>query len=159
LLLQMFRALRPALHSLQWSETQITRSDALRWPPRNTSFRQTSDPHHPVGRLGFEIRLRRHELGLTQLQLCCLTKIHPSQLSEIERGKCLPQVSTLRKLSAVLGPELLQKGAEARLREPKHSRSLDGVISAEQWDGDEEDSDSDGEPPPKHLPDPGRQPW
>lgn len=69
---------------------------------------------------------RRAELGLSQNQLAMKAKIAPAQISRYESETNKPSVSTLGKLSSVLGVnfEWLAYG-----RKPKLSCDYDDVVS------------------------------
>jgi hypothetical protein len=53
---------------------------------------------HPAGRLGFEIRLRRLNLGLTQAELARRTRMVASHISLIERGLVDVRETTYKRL-------------------------------------------------------------
>lgn len=48
----------------------------------------------------------RKERGLSQLRLAHLAGVSQSNISEIEAGKIIPRVPTLRRLAAALGVQL-----------------------------------------------------
>ncbi len=52
--------------------------------------------------LGYKIKCRREELGLTQPELAQATKLSQSSISQIEKNIFIPRDSTLIVLSAVL---------------------------------------------------------
>lgn len=63
--------------------------------------------------LGRVVRARRTERGLTIEGLADLAGMHPTYLSEIERGKGNPSVSKLGDLAAVLEVRVSKLIAEA----------------------------------------------
>lgn len=54
------------------------------------------------GKLGFEIRMKRLELGLTQSQLAQMAGIRRSHLSDLERGIYLPNFGTWTEITRAL---------------------------------------------------------
>lgn len=53
--------------------------------------------------LGEAVKVRRHELGLTQEQLAIETELHQRWISNVETGKRNPSYGSLRRLAAGLG--------------------------------------------------------
>ena len=53
--------------------------------------------------LGERIKLKREELGLTQLQLAQALGVTPQHISVIEKGKRSPSLDSLAKLAQELG--------------------------------------------------------
>jgi hypothetical protein len=64
---------------------------------------------HPAGRVGFEIRLRRLNLGLTQAQLARRTGIVASHISLIERGLVDVRETTYKRLWDATQADILLK--------------------------------------------------
>jgi len=54
-------------------------------------------------RFGTNLRRIRRAQGMTQEDLAGHCRLHPTQLSKIERGKSVPGGETILKLVAVLG--------------------------------------------------------
>lgn len=53
--------------------------------------------------IGHRLRVLREERGLTQRELARASRLSPNALSQIERGRVSPSVSTLNRLAAALG--------------------------------------------------------
>ncbi|MGN6216802.1 MAG: helix-turn-helix domain-containing protein [Solirubrobacterales bacterium] len=53
----------------------------------------------------FSVNLRevRETRGMTQTELALMTELHRTQISLLERGKRMPRLDTLVKLTSVLG--------------------------------------------------------
>lgn len=62
-------------------------------------------------RLGAAIRRLRTEAGVTQEELSRRTDLHPTYISDIERGVRNPSFVTLVRLSSGLGVSLAELGA------------------------------------------------
>jgi hypothetical protein len=107
LALMIFRALRETFANLECIEIQDRENKWLdfRYPfYRNFSTRQVPKIDTIQQQLGFEIRIKRLELGLTLKQLSERTKISKTYLSEIEHGKYRVKESTLEKINSALKP-------------------------------------------------------
>jgi transcriptional regulator with XRE-family HTH domain len=63
-------------------------------------------------RFGTNLREARKARGMTQEELAGQIRLHPTQLSKIERGKSAPGAETVVKLMGVLGTngEVLYEG-------------------------------------------------
>ena len=100
-------------------------------------------PDHP--QIGERLRERRHELGLSLRELADRLGVSPSLISQIERGRANPSVSTLYALVAELGmsldellfnerraehavPEVERGGPIQRASERQRIRLASGVI-------------------------------
>ena len=100
-------------------------------------------PDHP--QIGERLRERRHELGLSLRELADRLGVSPSLISQIERGRANPSVSTLYALVAELGvsldemlfnerraehavPEVERGGPIQRANERQRIRLASGVI-------------------------------
>ena len=75
---------------------------------RGIRLERAPEVESPAGRLGFEIRLARLELGWSQEYLASRAEINRGQLSLIERGKVRVSERTLRRLKQALA-ENVQK--------------------------------------------------
>ena len=69
--------------------------------------------------LGERIKLKREELGLTQLQLAQALGVTPQHISAIEQEKRLPSISSLAKFAEELGVNIdyLVTGKEGTVTE------------------------------------------
>ncbi len=56
--------------------------------------------------IGNQLRLLRTQRNLSQKQVASTLKIHPSQLSKIERGKINPSLDVVLSIAALLGAEI-----------------------------------------------------
>ncbi len=74
---------------------------------RELSLRQSIRVQTPLQKLGYVIRMRRLELGMTQKDLGQLCRLSSFHLSRIEHGLYAPQSETLRTLSQVLNIPLI----------------------------------------------------
>jgi len=57
---------------------------------------------NPPATIGARIRERRHELGLSQVELSMRSGVHWTAISEYERGVTTPSLRTLVNLAAPL---------------------------------------------------------
>jgi transcriptional regulator with XRE-family HTH domain len=67
----------------------------------------------PQRGLGWAIRKFRYEAGLTQSALARRVKVHPSQISRLEKGRDNPQWATVRRVAVGLGVTLPELAALA----------------------------------------------
>jgi DNA-binding XRE family transcriptional regulator len=88
--------------SIAFKHTEHVNVDPHHAEKRGLPLFQSENFNHPAGRLGFEIRLRRLNLGLTQAELSRRTGIPQSYISQIERGIVAIRADTqLRLLCAM----------------------------------------------------------
>jgi ribosome-binding protein aMBF1 (putative translation factor) len=81
---------------------------AMRYPPKS-EVRQNPTPEPDkllLSRLGELIQKRRQQIGFSQEQLCAVTEMNRTYLSDIERGVSNPSFLVLWKLSLALKLEL-----------------------------------------------------
>ena len=79
--------------------------DVMTWlkeEERGTSLRQACDVSTPHGRTGYEIRMKRLELGITQAGLARLSGLERTHISRIEKGHMKPRSETLLKIARCL---------------------------------------------------------
>lgn len=69
---------------------------------RGVNILQSNPLSSLPGALGFKIRMKRLELGLSQTQLSEMTGIRRSHLSDLERGLHLPNAKTRAEIERVL---------------------------------------------------------
>jgi DNA-binding XRE family transcriptional regulator len=80
---------------------------------RGVSTSECAPVHSAIGGLGFEIRMKRLELGLSQGQLSRKLGIRRSTLSNLERGIHLPNYRTCEELAKILDfPQLRYRRKE-----------------------------------------------
>ncbi|MGN6664115.1 MAG: helix-turn-helix transcriptional regulator [Solirubrobacterales bacterium] len=77
---------------------------------------ETPDPQRGFGRA---LRKIRTEAELTQAELARRTELHPSQISDYEKGKGNPRWATARRIAAALGVELRELAALAEYFEER----------------------------------------
>jgi y4mF family transcriptional regulator len=65
-----------------------------------------SRPIHTTEDLGGRIRVRRGELGLTQVDLAGVARVSPRLVGELENGKPSAQLDGLLRVLAALGLDL-----------------------------------------------------
>ena len=80
---------------------------------------QSRSIESPQGALGYEIRMTRLKLGLSQVRLAAELGIQRSHLSDIERGMYYPHLRTRLKLQEALGIRLV---ADYEAEEVPHNR-------------------------------------
>lgn len=73
---------------------------------KNPAFKKLWEEDELTYQIISEIISLRAECGLTQKQLSEIAGIRQSNLSRIERGKCLPTLETLMKLAEATGKKL-----------------------------------------------------
>lgn len=56
-----------------------------------------------------EIKERRSQLGISQLDLAEISEVSIATIKDIERGKGNPSLSTLEKIADVLGMEIVMQ--------------------------------------------------
>ena len=78
------------------------RTNFYRNEQRGLNLFDSSSFNHPGARAGFRIRMLRLELGWSQKELSRHARVCRSQLSEIERGNCLPRLVTLKNIERAL---------------------------------------------------------
>ena len=110
-LLMLFRELRGLVARIEECGT-IHHSDGhymnfVHEMKRELSLRQSIRVQTPLQKLGYVIRMRRLELGMTQKDLGQLCRLSSFHLSRIEHGRHAPQSETLRSLSQVLNIPLI----------------------------------------------------
>lgn len=76
--------------------------NAFRDRRKGVRLRQAVRSRTPEQKLGFEIRMRRLKLGLSQVSLARSANINRSHLSQIERGQCRVKLETLRRIESQL---------------------------------------------------------
>jgi DNA-binding XRE family transcriptional regulator len=104
--LALIRELSPALRAI--ANPKILHEDAhwSQWihaENRETSLKQAPCIGDSDGQLGFAIRMRRLEIGLSQESLSKAAGITAAYLSQIEKGRHRPRLDTLRRIEAALG--------------------------------------------------------
>jgi DNA-binding XRE family transcriptional regulator len=77
--------------------------NAFRDLERGVKLRQAVRTRTSEQKLGFEIRMRRLKIGLSQQALAASAGINRSHLSQIERGQCRVKLMTLRLIENALG--------------------------------------------------------
>ena len=68
--------------------------------------------------LGFKIRTRRKELGMNMKELADQVQLTAGFLSQIERGLAEPSISSLKKISKVLGVSMIYFFSEDDMKNP-----------------------------------------
>ena len=83
--------------------------------------------------LGERIKVRREELGLTQLQLAQALGVTPQHISVIEKEKRSPSLDSLAKLAQELGvtTDFLITGKESIISDCVSVIKADGTITLE----------------------------
>ncbi len=81
-------------------------------------------------RLAREMAVARRRKGLTQHQLAARTRIHQSEISDIERGQANPTFRTLQALASGLGHRIGLIRAVAKRATPAHVRRTTRSISS-----------------------------
>jgi DNA-binding XRE family transcriptional regulator len=80
---------------------------------RSRAYRNARDEYALIRELretnpiAAHLRERRFELGLTQEQVAAAADTSHTAISRLESGTHMPQLTTLRRIAAVLGEELL----------------------------------------------------
>src|ERR1051326_8443632 len=80
---------------------------------RSRAYRNARDEYARIRELrqtnpiAAHLRERRFELGLTQEQVADAAGTSHTAISRLENGTHMPQLTTLRRIAAVLGEELL----------------------------------------------------
>jgi DNA-binding XRE family transcriptional regulator len=101
---------------------------------RSRAYRNASDEYARIRELrktnpiAAHLRERRLELGLTQEQVATAAETSHTAISRLENGTHMPQLTTLRRIAAVLDEELLlcfQRVADGELE-----RAFAAVIAA-----------------------------
>lgn len=87
-------------------------TDFRRLEERGLNLFKSSSPCSPNGRLGFAIRMRRLELGLSLRALSSRAGLSVDQISRIERGLSRPQRRTLQSLGKALGNDFAEEISE-----------------------------------------------
>ena len=101
----LFRQIKPWIKLFR--HTSIMHGEELWWNfPRFEKPQAYVPPGKPVtdksGFVGFQIRMLRLELGLSQTSLANQCFINRAHLSEIERGLCAVRESTMAKITDAL---------------------------------------------------------
>ncbi len=87
--------------------------DAASRARRSRAYRNARDEYAHIRELrkanpiAAHLRERRFELGLTQEQVATAADTSHTAISRLENGTHMPQLSTLRRIAAVLDEELL----------------------------------------------------
>jgi DNA-binding XRE family transcriptional regulator len=115
MLVSVFRALVPVFRELSGYITHAESAplNRFREEERGISLKQSPEATTSPQRLGFQIRIRRLKLKLTQAELAGLCEIRPSHLCELERGRCNPRPGTLRVIVSTL--QRLEEGSECQI--------------------------------------------
>lgn len=93
-------------------------------------------------KVGFVIKSRRKELGLTQFRLAKLSQVSQQHISLIEKGAVAPNIKTLEKIFSVLGLKMqFQPGFSQKLIEER----LKGLTRFNEWEKQEKQEIDPGE--------------
>lgn len=102
--------MKPAAHTPAGQSTQQAAASRAR---RSRAYRNARDEYARIRQLretnpiAAHLRERRFELGLTQEQVATAADTSHTAISRIENGTHMPQLTTLRRIAAVLDEELL----------------------------------------------------
>ncbi|MFJ5777799.1 helix-turn-helix domain-containing protein [Streptomyces sp. NPDC093094] len=81
--------------------------DRYRRGANNSSLRaERKRPESVEESLGKAVRIRRGEVGMTQVRLAELSGMTQAAVSRLERGKCMPTIPLLERIAAAFGSAL-----------------------------------------------------